>query len=57
MKDKKAVLYGKPFSCPCCGSELGINATVRIKCVRELGQDRMDDYPTKDEEQEAGDGA
>lgn len=44
MKSVKAVLYGKPVRCPCCGTSIDIGATIRIK-GQELGQDKLDDYP------------
>jgi hypothetical protein len=43
-KSVKAVLYGKPVRCPSCGTELTLGATIRLK-GRELGQDKLDDYP------------
>jgi len=57
MKDKKAVLYGKPVRCPACGTELAVGATVRLKATREIGQMQLNDPEPLDEGQEAGDGA
>jgi len=58
MKSVKAVLYGKMVRCPCCGYELDVGATVRLRARREIGQmPIVDDAPERDEGQETGDGA
>jgi len=55
MKSTKAVLYGKPCRCPCCGTEMQISATVRLK-GREIGQDKIEDYPPVMPKEEDEDG-
>ena len=49
MKSIKAVLYGKPIRCPCCGSKIELGATIRMK-GEEIGQDKLDDYPMPENE-------
>jgi len=46
MKSTKAVLYGKTPTCrcPCCGTELTLGATIRLR-GKEIGQDKLEDYP------------
>ena len=50
MKTVKAVLYGKPVRCPACGTLLTNGITLRLGCEREIGQDKVDDYPPQETE-------
>jgi len=56
MKAVKAVLYGKPIRCPCCGNPLDIGATIRLKSDREIGQDKLTDYPNPETAEGDSDG-
>jgi len=56
VKSVKAVLYGKPVKCPCCGYPLQLGATIRLKAEHELGQDKLTDYPEQEKAEADSDG-